>query len=223
MDEPGAYCPGAVRLQERSSDNIFGLLRSWDGHIRNHQRECSFPQGHRPDRFFKVVVKGEHPPQGVKFVKSLWGMLERCWASGPNDRPSIKDVLRCLEMVPNSSEPHSPGADEGMDKDGDEAMDEDGDDWDSGMNSSGSGSDDFFTTNDRAPIPIFFPRPPAPDSFALPSNRSGRKWWLKREEKCSFCQGNDNGNKQGQPELVVTCFMCGRSGVSHTIFVPDPL
>jgi len=43
----------------------------------------------------KVVVKGEHPSQGAKFVKSLWGMLERCWASGPKDRPNIEDVLQC--------------------------------------------------------------------------------------------------------------------------------
>ena len=78
-----------------------------------------------------VVVKvlaGERPPRGAWFVGSLWRLLEQCWASQSNDRPSIADVLRCLEMVSNSSEPHSPGTDE--------EMEEDSDDWDSESGSS---------------------------------------------------------------------------------------
>jgi len=94
---------------------------------------------------FMKVVEGKHPPQGVKFTKSLWGMLERCWASGPNNRPSIEDVLRCLEVVSHLPEPTSLRAGEGMD--------EDGDDWDSATNSSGGDSVDFFTTDDHAQLP----------------------------------------------------------------------
>ena len=39
-------------------------------------------------------------------------MLELCWTSHPNDRPTVEDVLQRLEMVQNSSEPLSPGMDE---------------------------------------------------------------------------------------------------------------
>ena len=42
---------------------------------------------------FAKVLKGKHPPQGTKFKKSLWRMLERCWESQPSNRPSIRDVL----------------------------------------------------------------------------------------------------------------------------------
>ena len=73
-----------------------------------------------------VVVKvlgGERPPRGAWFVGSLWKLLEQCWASQPNNRPSIEDVLLRLEMVPSLSEPHSPGVDD--------ETEEDGDDWDS--------------------------------------------------------------------------------------------
>jgi len=100
---------------------------------------------------FMKVVEGKHPPQGVNFSKSLWEMLERCWASGPGDRPSIEDVFRCLEMVSSLSEPASPRANKGMD--------DDGDDWDSATNSSGGDSADFYATDDRAqPPPVHTPR-----------------------------------------------------------------
>ena len=41
-------------------------------------------------------------------------MLERCWAPQPSDRPSIEDVLQCLEVASLSSEPPSLGVDEEM-------------------------------------------------------------------------------------------------------------
>ena len=55
--------------------------------------------------FFAVAVKvsaGERPerPQGAEgnwFIDSIWRMLERCWTPKRDDRPSIGDVLRCLE------------------------------------------------------------------------------------------------------------------------------
>jgi hypothetical protein len=54
---------------------------------------------------YAVVTKvsgGERPerPRGVEgewFAKGIWGILERCWMSKPDDRPRIEDVLRCLE------------------------------------------------------------------------------------------------------------------------------
>ena len=77
---------------------------------------------------FMKVVEGERPPRGTKFVESLWGMLELCWAPQPNNRPNVEDVLQCLEVVSNSSGP-SPGADEGIE--------DDWDDWDSATGSPG--------------------------------------------------------------------------------------
>ena len=82
------------------------------------------------------IAEGKRPPRGVKFTKSLWETLEWCWASKPNDRPSIEDVLRCLETSSVSPEPPSPRVYEGMY--------EDGDDWDAATSSSDGDSPDFF-------------------------------------------------------------------------------
>jgi serine/threonine protein kinase len=79
---------------------------------------------------FLKVVEGERPPRGVNFRKGLWRMLEQCWGSQPNHRPTIEDVLRNLEVLSNSSDPPSPEVDEGMEMDGD--------DWDSKKCSPGS-------------------------------------------------------------------------------------
>ena len=68
------------------------------------------------------VLKGEHPPQEMWFTESLWEMLELCWASQLGNRPSIEDVLQCLEMVPNLPKPPSPRVHGKM---------EDADNWDS--------------------------------------------------------------------------------------------
>ena len=48
---------------------------------------------------FMRVMGGEHPTRGASFPKRLWKMLELCWAPQPNDRPSVDDVLRCLQAV----------------------------------------------------------------------------------------------------------------------------
>lgn len=59
--------------------------------------------GHAPfhkDIALSVVVKvtrGEHPPREPGFADSLWHMLELCWTSQPKDRPSIIDILGCLQ------------------------------------------------------------------------------------------------------------------------------
>ena len=74
------------------------------------------------------VLEGERPPRGARFTENLWKTLELCWASQPNDRPSIEDVLQRLEVISSSSEPPFPGAEE---------MEEDSDDYDSMSCSSG--------------------------------------------------------------------------------------
>ena len=65
---------------------------------------------------YLVVVKvlaGEHPgrPEGILgawFTDRVWEVLERCWTQQPRNRPSIDDVLRCLEKVSTSWVPPSP-------------------------------------------------------------------------------------------------------------------
>jgi len=74
------------------------------------------------------VLRGERPPRGLRFTETLWNMLELCWVSQPNDRPSIETVLQCLEGIPSLPEPVSPGVDEEMGE---------GDDWDSTSDYSG--------------------------------------------------------------------------------------
>ena len=66
------------------------------------------------------VLEGARPPRGVRFGESLWKVLEQCWMSQPDDRPSIEDVLQCLEMVPNSPDPPFPEVDEEVEEDSDD-------------------------------------------------------------------------------------------------------
>lgn len=60
-------------------------------------------------------------------------------------------------------------------------------------------------------VPVEEPQPPPP------SKPVRRKRKPRREEECSFCQGDDNKNKNGEPELMLTCHECGRSGEIQTI------
>lgn len=80
-----------------------------------------------PDKDFIVmrkVIDGEHPgrpegPEGAPFTDDLWGILELCWATRPESRPSIETVLECLERVSMTWEPppHQVGEDVGVDED----------------------------------------------------------------------------------------------------------
>ena len=59
------------------------------------------------------ILKGDRPerPQGVVgtwFTDDIWSILGRCWEPVPGDRPGIRDVLQCLEMVSGSWTPPSP-------------------------------------------------------------------------------------------------------------------
>ena len=59
---------------------------------------------------FMGVIKGVRPerPQGAWFTNDVWGVLEQCWMPHPDSRPSIEDVLQCLEKVSRSWIPPSP-------------------------------------------------------------------------------------------------------------------
>ena len=86
---------------------------------------------------FMKVMEGKRPPRVGRFAESLWQMLGQCWTPQPSGRPSINDVLQCLEMVSGLPEPLSPGLEE--------EMEGDDDDWDS----EGDSSSVLNGTNDK--------------------------------------------------------------------------
>jgi len=60
----------------------------------------------------RKIVDGERPgrpkgPEGVWFTDDLWGMLELCWATRPESRPSVHAVHKCLERLSGTWEPPS--------------------------------------------------------------------------------------------------------------------
>ena len=46
MDESGASRSREIRIQEKSTDDILGLLCSWDGDVRDHLRKGAIPRAH---------------------------------------------------------------------------------------------------------------------------------------------------------------------------------
>jgi len=76
---------------------------------------------------FMKVMKGERPARGAGFAESLWKVLAKCWAPQPNERPSIEDVLQCLDTVSNSQELFLELDEEmGEDSDEEDSADDDG-------------------------------------------------------------------------------------------------
>jgi hypothetical protein len=69
---------------------------------------------------FVKVLEGERPTRGVRFTGGLWWILEQCWGSQPNNRPTVEDVLHHLEALSNLPESCSPKVDEGMEVDSDD-------------------------------------------------------------------------------------------------------
>ena len=64
---------------------------------------------------FVKVMLGEHPTRGAMFPEYLWKVMESCWASTPEDRPSIESILWSLQMT---SDPSSgPCGETGVDND----------------------------------------------------------------------------------------------------------
>jgi len=103
----------------------------FDPEIKNHHpTECSdcyalgmviyeVLSGHAPfyefaDRvIYGKVFRGDRPerPQGAEgvwFTDEVWEVLRFCWAPRPENRPSVGDVLQCLEKVSRSWVPPSP-------------------------------------------------------------------------------------------------------------------
>ncbi|KAL7279059.1 hypothetical protein ACG7TL_006895 [Trametes sanguinea] len=63
------------------------------------------------------------------------------------------------------------------------------------------------------PPPVFVPMDEPVEPVPLPAKPLKRKKRPPpREEECGFCHGNDATNKNGEPERMVSCVDCGRSG-----------
>ena len=70
-------------------------------------------------------------------MDDLWRMVNRCWATRPENRPSIAAVLGYLERIPKDPKPLSPQVDE----------------------DSGTGEDDWdLTSGSSRQFPWFDPR-----------------------------------------------------------------
>ena len=70
------------------------------------------------------VVDGERPQrpggmEGAWFTDDLWRLLNGCWATRPEDRPSVSAVLEILERVPGDTNELALQADEDSDVEGD--------------------------------------------------------------------------------------------------------
>jgi len=68
MEESRADLSRTVWAQEQSSNESFGLLCPWNGHIRNNQWEAAVPQIHGPDRCHEGVgrrISSSMHPQEV--------------------------------------------------------------------------------------------------------------------------------------------------------------
>lgn len=94
------------------------------------------------------------------------------------------------------------------------------DDYQIRQYSQGPQGDPFAPQIPSPYFPIQEQQPPPPPQPPRPK----RKRKFLREEECSFCQGNEKRNKAGEPENMVTCVECGRSGIFNSCAVqPNPL
>jgi hypothetical protein len=75
---------------------------------------------------------------------------------------------------------------------------------------------DPFAPQNTIPYLPIITGPPVPQHPLKPLKKKRRLH--RRDEKCSFCQGNDAKNKHGKAELMVTCSECGRSGMCIPLF-----
>ena len=102
----------AVRFQRQSSDETFRLLRP--GMVVYEVLSRCVPFYQDADLVVVVhVAEGKRPerPRGAEgawFTDDVWMILERCWTRKPWSRPSIKDVLQCLEKASRSWIPPPP-------------------------------------------------------------------------------------------------------------------
>src|ERR1700722_20790783 len=66
------------------------------------------------------------------------------------------------------------------------------------------------------PPPIFLPIEQEPSRTTPKPVKKRRR--LKPEEECGFCQGDGVKGENGEPEPLMTCSECARSGASSQFF-----
>ena len=59
---------------------------------------------------FVKVLRGARPHREEGFPNNLWNMMEQCWMPPPSDRPSVGDVLQCLEICSDRTGERNPPA-----------------------------------------------------------------------------------------------------------------
>ena len=138
---------------------------------------------HRDLVVMRKVLDGKCPerPRGVvgeQFTNDLWNILEECWATQSQSRPSIKTVLKCFVQVSRAWT--LPSQLVGKDMDGDGAGMDDGSVKDENSIKTGQFPPSLtLITSSNTPIntPIMSPEPisilnPEDDSFGLAFNYS---------------------------------------------------
>jgi len=74
------------------------------------------------------IIEGKRPgrpegEEGVWFTNDIWEMLEQCWSSQPERRPTVDAVLRCLKRGSTAWQPLLPGSEDYAQSGGDDQSD----------------------------------------------------------------------------------------------------
>ena len=93
------------------------IYETISGHLPFHK--------HSDLTVFVKILEGEHPPREGGFMDSLWVMLELCWTPQPDVRPSIEEVLQCLERASRSWETPTLKVEGGVDASSDQDSESD--------------------------------------------------------------------------------------------------
>ncbi|GAX73164.1 hypothetical protein CEUSTIGMA_g617.t1 [Chlamydomonas eustigma] len=56
------------------------------------------PAGNDPDGYAARVAKGHRPEKPIKMDPDLFELIDWCWKQDPNERPHMKEVIKCLEV-----------------------------------------------------------------------------------------------------------------------------
>ena len=81
--------------------NTFGQFLSLSFHgIQVFTGECPFPELFTID-VASLLAKGKRPtrPEHPAVIEPLWKLMQRCWDKKPQKRPTILEVLECLEGI----------------------------------------------------------------------------------------------------------------------------
>ena len=156
------------------------------------------------------VIKGKRPerPEGEEqtwFTDDIWGILEVCWKPRPSDRPSIEEILECLEKASRSWTPPSPRTaarslttiDPG--RDSEPSVEESTDESEESSPSRGGSSQPLWNlplSDEQTGNDIY---PPAQEFSALPRGSPGHP---DLETSAIDSNGSDSEESTGIPDRV---------------------